>query len=317
MPSEPMIAQNGQVAAAPNVTRRRKTKFSRRLKRGVIPWLFLMPALVIFTWFKFYPMVRGLIISFYQMNFYGPNEWVGFDNFQRVLTDTALHSAVINTVIYVIFSMTIGAVIAFALALALEGPARHLRFIRTAMFLPAVTSAAVVAEIWRILFNPTPSGVVNQIIGWVGVAPQGFLADTHQALATIILLHIWKSVPYSMVIFIAGLAGINRDLYDAAHVDGASPWQRLRYVTLPGMIPAISVVLMLSFIRGFRVFTEVYATTGGGPAGSTEMIMTHIYKIGFEQFDYGYASAVSFLLFLFTVLLTMVHLGIKNRISRF
>ncbi len=92
------------------------------------------------------------------------------------------------------------------------------------------------------------------------------------------LLHIWKAVPYNMVIFIAGLVGISRDLYDASNVDGANWWNRLRYVTLPGMIPALSVVLMLSFIRGFRVFAEVYATTGGGPSNATEMIMTHIYN---------------------------------------
>lgn len=117
---------------------------------------------------------------------------------------------------------------------------------------------------WRILFNPTPNGVVNHILSWFGVADQGFLASSDQALGVIMLLHIWKAVPYNMVIFIAGLAGISRDLYDAANVDGASWWNRLRYVTLPGMIPALSVVLMLSFIRGFRVFAEVYATTGGG-----------------------------------------------------
>lgn len=288
----------------------------RRIKRALVPWLFLAPALVIFTWFKFYPMVRGLVISFYKLNFYGPSQWVGFDNFARTLTDTTLHVAVIHTTIYVFASMTLGTVISFALALALEGPARHLRFIRTAIFLPAVTSAAVVAEIWRILFNPTPQGVVNHVLGWVGIGPEGFLSDPNQALATIVLLQVWKSVPYNMVIFIAGLAGINRELYDAAHVDGANAWQRLLHVTLPCMIPALSVVLVLSFIRGFRVFTEVYATTGGGPAGATEMIMTHIYKIGFEQFDYGYAAAVSFLLFLFTVVLTVIHLALRNRLDR-
>jgi multiple sugar transport system permease protein len=170
---------------------------------------------------------------------------------------------------------------------------------------------------WRILFNPTPNGVVNHILSWFGVADQGFLASSDQALGVIMLLHIWKAVPYNMVIFIAGLAGISRDLYDAANVDGASWWNRLRYVTLPGMIPALSVVLMLSFIRGFRVFAEVYATTGGGPSNATEMVMTHIYKLGFEQFDYGYASAVSFLLFTFTVFLTICHLTLKKRIARY
>lgn len=286
-------------------------------KRALLPWLFLAPALLIFSWFKFIPMIQGMVMSFYKINFNQPNEWVGMDNFTRAFADSALHDAVVNTLLYVVITMIAAAVLAFFLAMLLEGPARHLRIIRTAIFLPAVTSAAIVAEMWRILFNPTANGVVNHVLSWFGVAEQDFLASPDQALWIIMLLHIWKAVPYNMVIFIAGLAGISRDLYDAANVDGAGWWSRLRYVTLPGMIPALSVVLMLSFIRGFRVFAEVYATTGGGPSGATEMIMTHIYKLGFEQFDYGYASAVSFLLFAFTVVLTLCHLSLKKRIARY
>lgn len=287
-----------------------------RLKRLATPWLFLAPALLIFAWFKFLPMARGLQLSFYKMNFNGPDEWVGLKNFARVAGDTALAGAVGHTIVYVVVSTIAAAFIAFAIALILEGPARHLHIIRTAIFLPAVTSAAIVAEVWRILFNPTPLGVANSILDIVGIGPQGFLSDQNQALWVVILLHVWKTVPYNMVIFIAGLVGINRELYDAAAIDGANPWHKLRYVTLPGMIPAISVVIMLSFIRGLRVFAEVYATTGGGPAGSTEMIMTHIYKIGFEQLDYGYAAAVSLTLFAFTVLLTVVHLKVRDRIAK-
>lgn len=300
-----------------NCKRAKITMLTSRQKRNLVPWIFLAPALVIFTWFKFIPMLQGLVMSFYKVNFNQPDEWVGFANFARAFADIELHSAVFNTFLYVVVTMVVGAVLAFFLAMLLEGPARHLRFIRTAIFLPAVTSAAIVAEMWRILFNPTPNGVMNHILSWFGIADQGFLASLDQALWVIMLLHIWKAVPYNMVIFIAGLAGISRDLYDASNVDGANWWNRLRYVTLPGMIPAISVVLMLSFIRGFRVFAEVYATTGGGPSNSTEMIMTHIYKLGFEQFDYGYASAVSFLLFAFTVLLTICHLTLKKRIARY
>lgn len=120
-----------------------------------------------------------------------------------------------------------------------------------------------------------------------------------------------------MVIFIAGLAGINRELYDAADVDGATFLRKLWHVTLPDLTLAFSIVIMLSFIRGFRVSTEIYTTTGGGPTGSTEVVMTVIFKTGFEQLDFGYAAAVSFPLFAFTVLLTVAHITIKNRIDRF
>lgn len=291
--------------------------FNPKIKRVLTPWLFLAPALVVFTWFKFIPMIQGMVMSFYQVNFGQPNEWVGLSNFVHMLSDSDLHHATLNTLINVVVTSLASAFIAFFLAIALEGPSRHLHFIRTAIFLPAITSAAIVAEMWKILFNPTSNGAINHILAWFDIAPQGFLTDPNQALWTVMLLQIWKAVPYNMVIFIAGLAGINRELYDAANVDGATRWHRLRYVTLPGLIPALSVIVMLSFIRGFRVFAEVYATTGGGPSDATEMIMTQIYKAGFIQFDYGYASAVSFTLFIFTVLLTLIHFMLKKRYVKY
>ncbi|TPW28220.1 sugar ABC transporter permease [Martelella alba] len=284
--------------------------------RWLIPWLFLAPALIVFTWFKFIPIIKGLIMSFYKVKFVGADQWVGLANFERAFSDTALHAAVLNTLIYVVTTTLVGGIFAFAVALALEGQARHIRLIRTAIFFPAVTSIAVLAEIWRILFYPGATGVVNQLIGVFGVAPQGFMSNPDQALYVVILLQIWKNVPYNMVIFIAGLAGINRELYDAAAVDGASAFRKLWHVTIPGLVPAFSVVIMLSLIRGFRVFTEIYTTTGGGPANATEVIMTSIFKTGFEKFDYGYAAAVSFMLFAFTVCLTILHVTVKNRIDR-
>lgn len=302
----------GQIEHVSSLNRR----FARqRLFRSLTPWLFLAPALIIFTWFKFYPMLSGFAMSFYDVQFYTDSKWVGLDNFYRAFNDLALRSAIGHTTIYVLVGTLSASVVAFFMALTLEGPARHLGIIRTAVFLPAITSVAIIAEIWRILFNSADYGLVNSLLGFFGIAPQGFLSDPNQALWVLILMSVWKSAPYDMVIFVAGLVGVNRELYDAASVDGASAWRKLWHVTLPGIIPSISVVLMLSFIRGFRVFAEVYATTGGGPAGSTSTIMTHVYKVGFEEMNYGYASAVSLLLLLFTVLLTLLHMKIKSKLT--
>ncbi|HBF28890.1 sugar ABC transporter permease [Rhizobium sp.] len=297
------------------VKRQAKRRRGQTWRTALVPWLFLTPALVIFTWFKFYPMVSGFMMSFYNVQFYSDSEWIGFDNFTRAFNDPDLRIAVWHTGIYVVVGTISSTVLAFFMALALEGQARHLRFLRTAIFLPAITSAAIIAEVWRILFNSAQYGVVNSLLALVGIGPQGFLSDPSQALWVLILMQVWKSTPYDMVIFIAGLVGINRELYDAANVDGANRLRSLWHVTLPGIIPSISVVIMLSFIRGIRVFAEVYATTGGGPAGSTETIMTHVYKVGFQDLDYGYASAVSLLLLLFTVLLTLAHMVLKSRMT--
>jgi multiple sugar transport system permease protein len=273
------------------------------------PWIFLAPALLVFAYFKFIPMLRGLQMSFYRVSFGDESEWVGLDNFVRVFVEPGLREAAGRTLLYVLVTVSLSALIALLLAQALQGTTRHIRLLRTAMFLPAVTSAAVVAEIWRILYAPTPDGVINTLVGWIGLAPQGFLTDPRQALAALMGMHVWKHVPYDTVIFVAGLAGVNRELYDAAAVDGANAWRRFVHVTLPGLAPALTVIITLGCIRGFRVFTEVYATTGGGPAGSTEVVMTHIYKQGFQELDYGYAAAASTVLFLFTALTTAAFLA--------
>jgi multiple sugar transport system permease protein len=285
-------------------------------RRALVPWLFLLPAIALFVTFKFVPMVKGLEMSFYQVNFGSDWQWVGFDNFVRALTDSDLHDAVAHTACYVVVSVLLSAVLAFALALLLEGPARHLRIIRTAVFLPAVTSAAVVAQIWQILLAPTPLGAGNVILGWLGIGAQGFFSDPNQSLGSLIAMQVWKTAPYDMMIFVAGLSGVNTELYEAASIDGAGWFHRLRYVTLPAMRHTFVIVAVLGFIRGVRVFTEVYSSTGGGPGGSTEVVMTYVYKTGFVQFDYGYAAAVSCLLFLFTALTTIGYMGMRKRSKR-
>ncbi|MFH7042196.1 carbohydrate ABC transporter permease [Paucibacter sp. JuS9] len=279
----------------------------------LVPALFLAPALLVFTWFKFIPMARGLEMSFHQVNFGSESQWVGLDNFRRVFADEALGEAALNTLLYVGCTVTASALLALLLALALQGTTRHLRFIRTAIFLPAVTSAAVLAEIWRVLYAPTPDGVANTVLSWLGIASQTFLNDPDSALRWLMAMHVWKHVPYDTVIFVAGLATINTELYDASHVDGANAWQRFRFVTVPGLAHAITIVMTLGLIRGFRVFAEIHATTGGGPAGATEVVMTHIYKLGFVQFDYGYAAAASVVLFAFTALTTVIYLHWRKR----
>ena len=234
-----------------------RRSWRRRWRKAPVPWLFLLPALAVFALFKYIPIVKGLEMSFYKVNFGAPWDWVGLDNFVRAWEDADLHVAVLHTAIYVFCTVALSALLGFAMALLLEGPTRHLRIIRTAIFLPAVTSAAVLAEIWRILLSPTPDGVVNTVIGWVGLAPAEFFDKPGQALASLVAMATWKTVPYDMMIFLAGLSGVNRELYEAAALDGANAFERLWYVTIPSIRHAFVLVGVLGFIRGFRVFTEV------------------------------------------------------------
>jgi multiple sugar transport system permease protein len=279
--------------------------------------MFLALPLLFALVFKFIPMLEGIRMSLYKVQPFLGDEWVGLDNYVKVLTDDRFLDALGHTIVLGV-GQTVGAlVVGFGLALLLEGPARSLRVLRTAVFLPVVTAIAVIGEVWRILYFPTGHGFLNGILGAVGIGPLGFLSDPDSALGSVMAVGIWTGAPYTMVIILAGLTGIDRELYEAAALDGASRWQRLRYIVLPGLRPALTVVLTLAAIRGLRTFTEVYVLTGGGPAGSTEVWMTRVYSLGFERNDLGVASAASMLLLSVTVLLTVgVRLITRKREAR-
>lgn len=293
--------------ARPSSRRRR-----RDLRQALTPWVFLAPALILFGYFKFYPIAYGARLSLFDVAILGDNTYVGLENFGRALQDTFLREAFWHTVVYVLLAVGLSATIGFLLALALEGQARHIRLLRTAVFLPAVVTVAVVAEVFRILYHPTPTGPLNSLLDLVGLGPWGFITDPDSALYSVIGMQVWKTAPYDMVIFVAGLAGVPRDLYESAHVDGATWFQRTRHVTIPQISFTFTIVLALGIIRGFRVFPEVYTLTGGGPARATEVIMTYVYRVSFIEFDLGYASALATLLFLLTALLTAGLLALRR-----
>ncbi|MES5819948.1 sugar ABC transporter permease [Streptomyces sp. RG80] len=274
-------------------------------KKAVVPWLFLAPALLLALVFKFWPMAKGVWLSFHDVRPFLGDQWIGLDNYTRVLSDHRFQDAIGHTLILGI-GQSLGAILlGFVLALLLEGQARSLKFLRTAVFLPAVTATAVVGELWRLMYYPTSDGLINSGLHFFGLGTVQFLDNPDIALYSTMVMGIWIWAPYNMVIILAGLAGVDRSLYEAAAMDGVSLWQRLRYVTLPAIRPALSIVLTLAAIRGLRVFTEVYVLTGGGPAGSTEVWMTRAYTLGFTRNDIGGASAASVVLLCVTLLLTV------------
>ena len=276
-----------------------------RLRRHLPAWLFLAPALLLFAVFKFVPMVRAVEMSFHEVRPYLGDRFVGLANYREVLTDPAFTSAIGHTVVLAL-GQTIGSlVLGFVLALLLEGSSRGLWFVRTAVFLPTIAAMAVVAELWRILYYPVGDGAINSILGWVGVGPSQFLNSAGSSLWSVMGVGIWRGAPYDMMIFLAGLAGVDRTLYEAAAADGAGPLRRLWHVTLPALRPVLAILLTLAAIRGLRVFTEIFLLTNGGPNGATEVVMTLVYKLGLERNELGIASAGSVLLLLATVVLTV------------
>ncbi|MFC5825549.1 carbohydrate ABC transporter permease [Nonomuraea insulae] len=286
---------------------------SVRWRGSLIAWLFLAPALLLFLYFKFIPMFVGLWKSLFKVQTFLGDEWVGLQNYQTIITDDEFGAAIWQSMVLALGTTLGSLVLGLVLALLIEGPARYLWFVRTAAFLPVVTTMAAVAEVWRIMFHPADSGMLNVVIGWVGIDPQPWLASEHSSLWSIMLMSIWRGTPYDMMIFLAGLVGVNRTLYEAAAVDGASTWRRLRHITLPALRPVFWILFTLAAIRGLRVFVEVYVLTNGGPNGSSEVLMTLIYKLGFQKNELGVASAGGIVLFLATLVLTVIVQTMRRR----
>ncbi|MGC5533987.1 carbohydrate ABC transporter permease [Streptomyces sp. SR-10] len=282
---------------------------NRRSGRWWTPWLFLAPALILFLYFKFIPMASALTMSFQDVQPYLGNRWVGGENYATVLSSDGFREAAWHTLVLAVGQTAGSMLLGLTLALLMEGQGRRISFVRSAAFLPVVVPIAVVAELWRIMYHPTEDGMLNSVLGLVGLGPSGFINDPDTSMGSIMLTGIWRGAPYDMMIFLAGLAGVDRGLYEAAKVDGASRLQRIRHVAVPGLRAVLSILFVLAAIRGLRVFTEVFLLTNGGPDGSTEVVMTVIYKLGLEQNRLGVAAAGAVLLFLATLVLTVsVHL---------
>ncbi|MEC3977545.1 carbohydrate ABC transporter permease [Amycolatopsis sp. H20-H5] len=287
-------------APAPKARRRYRREGSRWT-----PWLFLAPALILFVYFKFIPMITAVVMSFQDVQPYLGNRWVGTENYSAVLGDEAFHSATWHTLVIAVAQTGGSMLLGLVLALVMEGQTKRLKFLRSAAFLPVVVPIAVVAELWRIMYHPTGDGMLNSLLGLFGAGPSGFINDPDTSLISVIVTGVWRGAPYDMMIFLAGLAGVDRGLYEAATVDGASRWQKVVHVTLPGLRSVFSILFVLAAIRGLRVFTEVFLLTNGGPNGSTEVAMTLIYKLGLEQNRLGVGAAGAVLLFLATLVLTL------------
>jgi multiple sugar transport system permease protein len=314
MTSTTAPARVGTAAVSTRPVRAARRRFSAWTVRSWgVAWLFLAPALIIFAAFKFVPMVRAINMSFFEVRPYLGDRWVGWDNYHQVLTDPAFINAIQNTVVLAVLQTGGSVLLGLVLALLLEGGARHLWFVRTAAFLPVVTAIAVVAEVWRILYFPAADGTVNSILGWIGLGPSQFLSSEDSSMASVIAVGIWRQAPYDMMIILAGLAGVNRDLYEASAVDGAGTLRRLWHVTFPALRPVFAILFILAAIRSLRIFVEIYLLTNGGPNGSTDVMMTLIFRIGLERNELGIASAGTVVLLLATMTLTAAVILARRR----
>lgn len=282
-----------------------RRKAAPRLRYALTVGLFLLPSALPLLFFTIVPMVSAFWISLNQWNLVGPMKWVGLDNYARLVTDPGTQGAFLHTVYYIVGYLPLVYSGGLAIALALNTRIKGRSMLRGLYFLPVVTSWIVVALVWRWLLNPS-TGIVNWLLGLIGIAGPGWWTDPAWSMPAIILASAWKDLGFVMVILLAGLQAIPEELYEAATVDGAGPWRRLFSITLPMLSPSTFFVIVLSLINGFQVFDQVYAMTGGGPNNSSQVVVQQIYDLTFRYGKAGEASALSWLLFLFILVITLI-----------
>lgn len=300
----PKASMRGPVESA----RRPKPRFTAtRAKYALTVLAFLAPSAVPLVLFTFIPMIRAAWVSLHQWNLLSPMKWVGLANYAHLLQDPEAQRAFFNTFYYIIGYLPLVYIGGLGLAIALNAAIPLRNFLRGIYFLPVVTSWIVVALVWRWLLNPSV-GIVNYLLGLVGIDGPGWWTDPTWAMPSIILASAWKDLGFVMIILLAGLQGIPEDLYEAARMDGAGWWSRLFNVTLPMLSPTTFFVVVISLINGFQVFDQVYAMTGGGPAGASEVVVQKVYDLTFRYSQAGMASALSWLLFLLILIVTIVQM---------
>ena len=290
--------------------RKRSTK--QRVKYALTIAVFLLPSLIPLLAFIIGPMIAAAWTSLHSWNLIGPMKWVGLDNYTTLLTDPGTQQAFLHTVYYIVGYLPLVYIGGLALALALNTRLKGRALLRGVYFLPVVTSWVVVALVWRWLLNPSV-GIVNWALSLIGVQGPGWYTDPAWSMPSIILASAWKDLGFVMVILLAGLQTINPDLYEAAEIDGAGWWRRLFSITLPMLSPSTFFVVVLSLINGFQVFDQVYVMTGGGPNNSSRVVVQEVYDLTFRYGQAGMASALSWLLFIVILIITLIQFRGQKR----
>ncbi len=273
------------------------------MRAGVAGWMFVAPALIVIGLFFALPVVSALLLSLTDFDLYAlanPDHlrFVALDNYLELLRTPIFWKALWNTSYFVVAGVPLSIAVSLAAALLLDSQlARAKAFFRTALFAPVVTTLVAVAVIWRYLFH-TSYGLVNWALGHVGVSPVDWLGDPRWAMPTIIGFAVWKNFGYNMVILLAGLQAIPRELYEAARIDGASTWRQIVHITLPALGPVLLVVSVITVSGYFQLFAEPYVMTRGDPLQSTVSVLYFMFEEGFRWWNLGRASAVAFILFL-------------------
>ena len=280
-------------------------KQNKQLQKKVLPYLVVSPYLIHLLLFVFFPVAFSIVLTFHKWNIISPMEYVGADNFLRLIQDRLFWKALLNTLFFLLVHIPLQIVVALALAYFLNQKLLFRGFFRASFFLPVVISGVVVTILWQQLYG-LDTGLINRVLISLGLGRVEWLTNWRIAMAAIAIMATWKNVGLYVILFLVGLQAVPASYYEAAEVEGATAWQQFRYITLPAINPTIFMVVILSTIGGFSLFIEPYIMTGGGPLNSTLSAMLYIYKQAFEYYHMGYSAALGLSFALLILIVVMV-----------
>jgi ABC-type sugar transport system permease subunit len=293
-------------SAAPSAQQTATTRgfFSWRNRQLMIAFLFILPAIINFTVFRYIPIAASVRASFYEYSLLrGLRDFIGLDHYSRMLSDQTFWDSLRVTSLFVIYKVPIQIVLSLALAVLLQRETIGAGAVRSAILTPMVTSVIVGSIIWAMMYH-SQLGLIQSFLNAVGLPRQAFLSDAGRALPAVTVMMIWKDLGFSFIILLAGLKAIPHTYYEAALVDGANAWEAFRRVTIPLLMPVIMFVVVTQAVFSFQVFVPVYQMTRGGPSDSTKVLVYYIYQQGFRFQDMGYASALSVVALIIMVIIS-------------
>ncbi|NEN85466.1 sugar ABC transporter permease [Paenibacillus elgii] len=277
----------------------------QRRRETVVGYSFVLPAVILLIVFLLLPFVFAVIFGFTKFNLLRPDkiQFIGLDNYITLFKDKLFYKSLFNTLYFSVIVVPVQSAVALALALLVNNQLKMRNVFRIAYFSPVITSMTVIAILWIYLYNPN-EGLVNSALHLFGIPNQPFLRSAGQAMNSIIFMSVWQAAGYQMMIFLAGLQSIPKDLYEASAIDGANKFQQLKFITIPSLYNVIVFVLTITTIQAVKLFTQPYIMTNGGPENSTRTLALLIYQQGFQFRNAGYASAVSVIFFAIVVVIS-------------
>ena len=274
-------------------------------------YLFVAPALLVFLVFVAGPMIAAFAFSLFKWDVFRAATFLGLENYSRLFNDKRFFTTFWNTIFYTLQEVPLNLLVALAIAMLINRkihPALRY-FLRTTYFFPVIISFVAVSILWRYLLISDPTfGLINHYLAKLGIAPVPWMTSSRWVLRSIILVNIWKTFGFNLVIFLAGLQNIPRHYYEAAEIDGANVAQRFRHVTIPLLTPTIFFCLVIEMLHAIQLFDTAYVLTRGGPGDASRPIVMYMYETGFQVFKMGYASAVAVMLFVVVMLLTLLQM---------